>query len=628
MCGISGLISSCELDTIRSLLSNAQQTQLHRGPDSQGIYSERVSQWNIGLGHQRLSILDLTELAAQPMFSHHRSSCLVYNGELYNYLEIRQELETLGHEFRTTSDTEVLLVALEEWGLDKALPKFNGMWAFAWLDLASQRLYLSRDRLGIKPLYITCVEDNIYFASEIKTILSIANCKFRLNHQVVGEYLLQSLLETSNKTFFEGIEKIPPASYAVIDLTQKSITPDINSYWHLQEKSIPSYGWTGQSNQKIADQVREQFFDSVKLRLRSDVPVGVLLSGGVDSSSIAAAMQAILGEDANLNLLAAVSDDARYDESVFIDIMGRHLDLPVHKVNLQFKPEQAIDYWKKVNWLNDEPIANFSNVAHYLLMSKAKEMGITVILSGQGADELLCGYKKFLGFYIQTLLYSRDIKALETLFSFWKNGTILSQFSFKEAKRYLPRFLARRQLSLAGAALKEFEYQFVGIQPEKGVATRQILDLTKYSVPTLLHYEDRMSMAWSREIRVPFLDHRLVETLMSLPVDIKLHQGWTKWIFRKAMEPYLPAEIAWRKDKQGFVNPQSQWLKHDLKAQIKQYFNDRESLIFKKELVNQSNLLKLYDDFCHAKSSKVSYKQIFGPLSLEIWLRQFEFYIQ
>lgn len=627
MCGISGIISHSE--NIKEPLLKAQLLQLHRGPDSQGIHCSKINQWNIGLGHQRLSILDLTDLASQPMFSPGNRSCIIYNGEIYNYLEIRKELEALGHKFKTTSDTEVLLTALEEWGIDKALSKFNGMWAFAWLDQVNRRLVLARDRLGIKPLYFSWVDDCLYFASEIKSILSVANHKFQLNYQVIGEYLLQSLLETSGKTFFNGIEKVPSASYITIDLSGKSLSLDVKYYWDLQAQLMENNFSDVLSIEQIIEQIKALFFDSVRLRLRSDVPVGVLLSGGVDSSSIATAMQILLGKDANLNLLASVSEDPRYDESPFIDIMGRHLNLPVHKVNLSFPPEQAINYVERVNWFNDEPIANFSNVAHYLLMSKAKEMGITVILSGQGADELLCGYKKFLGFYIQTLIYTRNYyRAAKSLFSFWQNGTIISQFSFNEAKRYLPRFFRNNQLNIAGNALKDFNYQFVGIQPEQGLMMRQIQDLTKYSVPTLLHYEDRMSMAWSREIRVPFLDYRLVENIMSLPDEMKLNYGWTKWIFRKVMEPYLPREIVWRKDKQGFVNPQSEWLKYNLKEQVMEYFNDRHSLIFEKSLVNQQNILRSYHDFCKNKNSGVSYKDIFAPLSLEIWLRQFESYIQ
>lgn len=622
MCGITGVISYEE--NIRDLLLKAQRIQQHRGPDAYGICQHQINQWQVGLGHQRLSILDLTEAGSQPMTSKDGNSWIVYNGEVYNYREIRCELENLGHHFRGESDTEVVLAALEQWGVNEALARFNGMWAFAWLDGRNNRLVLSRDRVGVKPLYFFLQDDSLYFASEIKTIIEITGRKFSLNHQIIGEYLIQSLLETSNETFFEGIEKIPAASYGVIDLSTEVLRMDIKSYWNLGTQKVVNI-----SEDNLVEQVREIFIDAVRLRLRSDVPVGVLLSGGVDSSSIAAVMQSILGKDAQLNLLSAVSRDSRYDESPFIDIMSNHLGCKTHKIVLDFKPEEAFDYLEQVCWFNDEPVGSFSNVAHYLLMKQAKDLGITVILSGQGADELLCGYQKYLGFYIQALARcSQHLKAVEVLWSFWQRGTILKQFSLSEAKRYLPRYLRGAELDIRGANLKNFVPKILGLASEMTVQQRQRLDIENFSVPALVHYEDRMSMAWSREMRVPFLDYRLIEALIPVSMEMKLKNGWTKYIFRKAMQPYLPKQIVWRKDKKGFVNPQSEWLKKELKEGVLDYFAE-DSLIFKNKLVERKNLLAKYQAYCQQEASQgtVWYKDIFNPLALEIWLRKFERYI-
>jgi asparagine synthase (glutamine-hydrolysing) len=622
MCGIAGVISSKQ--KVDKFLLKVQKIQQHRGPDAQGTCQHQINQWCVGLGFQRLAILDLTEAGNQPMSSPQQKSWLVYNGEVYNYKELRCELEQLGHQFSSQSDTEVVLTALEYWGPERALAKFNGMWALAWLDLRHKRLVLSRDRVGIKPLHFYLKDNEFYFASELKTILQMTNHKFSLNYQVVGEYLVQSLLAASNDTFLEGIQRIPAATYAVVNLCSKTLKLEVKSYWNLEEKQTICNLKTN-----LIEQIRELFIDAVRLRLRSDVPVGVLLSGGIDSSAIASVMQHILGKEADLKILSVVSKDSRYDESPFIDQMSDYLNCPIRKVLLDFAPEQAFAYLEQACWFNDEPVGSFSTVAHYLLMQQAKELGVTVILSGQGADELLCGYKKYLGFYVQSLLQQRHyFKAGEVLWSFWQQETILNQFSLAEAKRYLPHYWQKSELDLRGANLSNLMPRFVGLLPGMTVQQRQILDLETYSVPALVHYEDRMSMAWSREIRVPFLDYRLIETLIPLSPKLKLHNGWTKYIFRKAMEPYLPQTIAWRKDKQGFINPESEWLKNELKPGVLDYFRE-DSLIFKNQLVNHKNLHKKYKVYCQQKAGegRIWFKDIFNCLALEVWLRKFESYI-
>lgn len=623
MCGIAGVITE-NSDNINTIMLRAQDIQSHRGPDAQGIVVNSIQKWGIGLGHQRLSILDLSDSGNQPMIFAEGKGILVYNGEVYNYKEIQVELKSLGYSFKSDSDTEVILAALHEWGIEKAITKFNGMWAFAWLDTERGKLFLSRDRAGVKPLFYYIHENELYFSSEIKTILEMVPNKFSLNYKVIGEYLIQSLLASSTETFFKGISRVPAAHFCEIDLRSENININFKPYWSIPTTSDDLY-----SENDMIEKVRELFFDSVKLRMRSDVPIGVLLSGGVDSSSIASVMNNLLGKNANLNILSAVSSDRRFDESPFIDVMSNYLQKPVHKVNLEFKPQQAIDYLEKVCWFNDEPVGSFSNVAHYLLMKQAKDLGITVILSGQGADELLCGYKKYLGFYIQYLFCNkRYVEATKIISQFYFRGTVINQFSTSEAKRYLPSFFRPKELDVRGDSLQGFSSENVGLGIGRTVQDRQILDIQRFSVPVLTHYEDRMSMAWSREVRVPFLDYRLIETLVPLPIEMKLQNGWTKSIFRKAMEPYLPKEIVWRKDKQGFVNPQSEWLKNELKDKVVEHFSE-DSLIYKYRLINRENLIKKYDEYCHQEVGKggIWFKDIFNPLALEVWLRKFEKYI-
>lgn len=627
MCGIAGIIT--DRRDISPELERARLVQLHRGPDSQGFCTHDIDKWRVGLGHQRLSIIDLTEAGNQPMALADGKTWIIYNGEVYNYKEIRSELEGLGYHFRSTSDTEVMLAALHHWGVEQALNRFNGMWAFAFLDKEKKRLVLARDRMGVKPLYYLLKGGQLFFASEIKTILKMAQEKFSLNLQVIGEYLCQSLLDTGADTFFEGITKVPAAHYGVIDLAATALQIHYQSYWRVPTERQGSF-----PEKDLIEEIREIFTDAVRLRLRSDVPVGVFLSGGIDSSSIASTMKR-LEKNAQLNIVSVVTQDKRYrndnryDESIFIDIMGNYLKQNVNKVTIDLKPETIFDYLGQVCWYNDEPAGGFANVAQFLLMKQAKELDTTVILSGQGGDELLAGYLKYSFFYMQDLVRKGQyLKASEVFWSFCRNGTVLRQFSFQEAKRYVPGYINSRRTDIRGENLKSFSPIFIGLSKKMTVQERQALDYQRFSVPILTHYEDRSSMAWSREVRNPFLDYRLVEAVVPLPMEMKIQGGWTKFIFRKAMEPFLPQEIVWRRDKRGFVNPQEEWLKDDLKASVLDYFCE-DSLIFKFNLVDRKNLLLKYETYCRQGVGRgiISFNEIFNPLALEIWLRKYLDYV-
>lgn len=624
MSGIAGIIT--RKNDVNISQEKGCKTQVHRGPDGQSEYIDLENDWHIGLSHQRLSTIGLAESGSQPML-YMDKGVIIFDGELYNYLEIRKELKDEGFEFQTDSDTEVLLVSLHFYGLEKALQKFNGMWSFAWYDIENKKIYLCRDRFGIKPLQYFVENDSLFFASEIKTILEMANRKFELNEQKVGEYLSQSLIASDEETFFKRVYRLPAGSYAEIDLTASNLRDiNIQYYWTLdiEEQSVGS-------EERLITEVQELFSDAVKLQLRGDVPIGVLLSGGIDSSAITAVMHELLGKEANINIFSAVSEDKRFDESYFIDAVATYLGRPVNKVTLDFGPEEAMELLDTVNWHNDEPVGSFSNVAHYLLMKKAHKMGIKVILSGQGADELLCGYKKYVGFYVQQLVkQKRLIKAVKVLAEFKRRGTVLNQFSIQEAKRYLPAKLKPKEINILGERIiKNYKPVSIGLGNSNSVKDRQILDVKRFSVPMISQFEDRMSMAWSQVVRLPFLDHRIVEKFVSLPIDYKLNNGWTKYIFRKAIEPILPEEVVWRKDKQGFVNPQSEWLKNELKEKVQSYFAE-DSLIVKLGLVNYEAVNEKYKEYCSQKTNKgnIWYREIFVPLALESWLRQYQKYIE
>jgi asparagine synthase (glutamine-hydrolysing) len=605
-------------------LAQMIDAQRHRGPDGENSWVGRGGRFSILLGHLRLAIIDLSDAGRQPMFLPDGSHGVVYNGEVYNYKELRAELEGLGIRFRTECDTEVVLWALATWG-ERAVTRFNGMWALAWIDTVHARLVLSRDRFGIKPLYLYKNRNALFFASEIKSILAGSGERFAINATVAGRYIEQSLLGAQDETFFEGIEAVPAGHNVCFDLTTCG-DPAVKKYAYWEPTTTAEIGNSSQYEETI----RGTFLDAVKLRLRSDVPVGVLLSGGVDSSSIAAAMQKVLGPDADVHAISAVSDNTRFDETPFIRMMAGYLNCPAREVKLDRPPEQWFRLLDDVVYFNDEPIGSFSTVAHYLLMQEAKQQGVTVILSGQGADELLCGYLKFTGFYLHDLARSgRLVKAAKLVAGFARNRNMLGQFEWSEARRYLGKLAKLGEVDIRGPRLRQQGYTVAMGLGRGSMVDRQLGDLMKYSVPALVHYEDRCSMAMGREIRLPFLDYRLVNLLLPLDPEWKLRHGWTKWIFRQAIKDLLPPAIVWRKGKQGFINPQSEWLKHELRPAVEKFISGG-LLTERLGLIDAKALARLYRRYSSqpAKGGILSFKDIFNPLVLEIWARRFEPYLK
>lgn len=616
MCGFFGLIcDESDFIDLRSRIVRAQKVQNHRGPDMCGEKLMPAPNGKVVyFAHQRLSILDLSSAGAQPMTDKSQANWIAYNGEVYNYRELAAQI---GFKPTSGSDTEVILEYFRRFGIRDSLPHFNGMWSLGWYSSADGALFITRDRAGVKPLYYAHEEGRIYFASEIKTLLVLLGGRQRLNFQVVGEYLNQSLQDTSDSTFFQNIFALTPGSFARINLYDKSLAVNPVSYWNPFDNPNKS-----SSVDDVVEEVQTIFFDAVKLRLRSDVPVGIMLSGGVDSSIISASVKRYVGEQGNITVLSAVSPGRQGDESCYIDQVSNHLGLRVTKVNTDWGATDSIELLKKATWFNDSPLGSFSNVAFYLLMEKANELGVKVLLSGQGGDELFCGYRKYLGFYLQELASKKKfIKLCSVGASFLFNGG-LNQFSLTEAKRYLNKKVHEDTL---GYAMREtYNSLYLG-RSSQGMAERQWLDYRKFSVPYLTHYEDRASMAFSREVRLPFLDYRLVELMLNAPMDAKLNKGWTKYALRKAFSDQLPKSIIWRKDKQGFSMPQEEWLREELKPTLLNILNPNAQ-IFKRGIMNYSGLMAKYQNFC--SGGQVWYREIFAPLALEIWLEQFDEFIE
>lgn len=605
MCGIVAAISWKKpfKNSTQSNFDSALNLLSHRGPDfgqSKMLCSVNTNSdySKLYFGHRRLSILDLSQASNQPMELD--GYWIIFNGEIFNYIEIRRELEKF-YEFQTDGDTEVILRAYQKWG-SSYFGKFNGFWSFIIYDPKLNNVIISRDRFSIKPLHYFEEDGRIYFASEIKA-LKVLSKSLNPNQKTIELFLNQGLLETNTDSFYKEIKRFPAMHNWTIDLNTGE--KEVEQYWHY---SAPDYADSFEERQQ---QFKALFIDALKLRLRSDVPVGAMLSGGLDSSAIVTIIQAYLNKD--VQSFSVVSDEKKYSEESFIDIL-----ISENKINnqkLRFNSDLALDNIETVVAHQDEPFGSLSVVAQYLLFKKIKdETNIKVLYSGQGADEVLLGYKKFFFMHLQELFRKRKYyNLLNTAGSSFIKGTTIREFSWNEAKRYLPGKTGKGR----GYFKKEFDE--VSIWSINNMSDRQIQDIDRYSVPILAHFEDRNSMANGLEVRLPFLDYRLVNFLVHAPIEDKLKGGWTKYILRKSIHE-MPKAIRWRKDKTGFIIPEEKWLKGRLGSKIIQNF-ESPSLLDEMGILDPSKFkssLKGYQN----SSKWLSSKDFVSVYITELWLRQ------
>ena len=589
---------SRKADSLTAPLSGRESAQ-----DDSSFWPRRNCQntsghcFDVFLGNRRLSIIDLSSNGHQPM-TDHQGRWIVYNGEIFNYLELRRDLQAKGHEFTTGTDTEVILHTYSEYG-EQGFDRFNGMWAFAIADVPKRRVVLSRDRYSIKPLYVLQVDSCIYFASEIKQLLPLLPER-RLNVETMSVFLAQGLLDHSRETFFDGIVRAPSSTNTIISLDTGDVRE--SAYWGF--RSISDI----RSSQQAAEQFRELFFDSIKLRLRSDVKVGVLLSGGLDSSAIAVGCRQINGDQ--VETYSIVSEDGISDEHRFIDLLA---ETGLKNNKIVFRCADVIQDIDRVLEHSDEPVGGFSVMAQFKLFSAIKQhTDVTVLLSGQGGDEVLLGYLKFFFFHLKSMY--RQHKYSQALFqlaaSLWQR-TVVRQFTLRSARRYI-----QAMTPALSRAIKS-DHARVRVWDCEDIASRQIADIEKYSVPALTHYEDRNSMAHSLEVRHPFLDHRLVEFLVNLPPEWKIRNGWTKHVLRQAL-PELPDAIRWRRDKQGFLIPEQRWLKYDLSGLIRATFHN--SHLAQAGILNEREFLNYYEQF--QRGAAIEESDIARALIAERWMQR------
>lgn len=602
MCGICGFNWRDD-----GLLKSMCESLTHRGPDDSGT---RASD-GVSLGHRRLSIIDLSERGRQPMCNEDGSLWIIYNGEIYNYIELRQELEGLGHHFKSDTDTEVVIHAYEEWG-SRCLNRFNGMWAFCIHDTAENQLFMSRDRFGIKPLYYYLKDGKFIFASEIKALLK-HDLERKPNDDIVFDFLAYNIIDHTDETFFQGIKRIPKAHYAVYDLEKKKL--DVSRYWSIKsgdEEEDPS-------------RIKELFVDSVKLRLRSDVPVGSCLSGGVDSSSIVCCMKELLNEENNVETFSAVYPGKQIDESQYIDEVVEKC--AVKKNTTEPDAESLLKDLRDIIIHQEEPFARSSTYAQYRVMKLAHEKGMKVLLDGQGGDELYAGYTYFYSYYFKELLKRGRVKKLLTeLLAYWREQGSLYELGVT-AYLMLPTIFKEAVMKKMSKCISREFYdrhrkksRFLEEVIDSGDLTEALLTHMEYKMEHLLRFEDKNSMAFSVETRLPFLDYRFVEYAFSLESDAKIRDGYTKAALRESMKNTLPEKIFNRRDKIGFATPEEGWLKN---KQVSEYLR---SMVcgggFKTEgYYDMGKLKKTVEK--HLKGEVNASRTLWKVLFLEEWYRAY-----
>lgn len=574
MCGISGSINlRRSLESRVELVKKMISCMNHRGPDTNDIWFDEF----ICLGHNRLSIIDLSENGKQPM--HKGDWVITYNGEIYNYLELRRELaDNYNVHFVTRTDTEVILSAWEIWGV-KALNKFRGMWAFAIYNKRSHELYLCRDRFGIKPLYYYDLNGEFIFASEIKAIFEDENVARRAKLTTVVDFLI-GFSDHSDATFFENIYQIQPGCYMYYELHNGS-----KEHFRYYDLAKATEGKTS-----TIEEFSKALEESVLLHLRSDVPVGTCLSGGLDSSSIATLAGRYMFENygKEFHAVTAFSEDPMNDESKYAREVAKHSSLIWYSV----KPsvDDFLNNWEKCQWFQDEPVGGPSAIMQFCLMQVARDCGLRVMLDGQGGDEALLGYERYYCTYFLDLIkQGKPVMVGKEFYRSIKNSGLsapqMIQFQAYFLITWLRVLRQKRKWNVIPKCLLEHGLHTLQETSDtyKSVKHMQIAEITKYQLPRLLKYEDRNSMAWSIEARVPFVDHKLIEIAIALKPSDKINNGYTKYALRKTMDRKMPDSITWRKNKIGFEAPERRW-GEVLNNEIKQKMS--ESIILKELNIN------------------------------------------
>ena len=605
MCGISGLFDIEGINDFIHDFYRANEIVKHRGPDGHAIalfqvatqkackvyISENVpglglkQDINLALGHQRLAIIDLSANGAQPMPSADGTLWITYNGEVYNYIELREELKKLGHRFRSESDTEVILEAYAEWGED-CVTRFNGIWAFAIADLNRRKLFCSRDRFGVKPFHYYYDGHRFAFGSEIKQLLCYSFVPKKMDERAVYEYLAFGAVDYGEETFFSSIQKLMQGYNLTVNLIDGSMAKSCYYQPLFQKNNDITY-------KEAALEFCRLLTDSVRLQLRSDVEVGSCLSGGLDSTSIVCLMRRELERTGKAHIQRTFSSHFDDEEADELEYMQEAIQATgVHSEFIYPSGDDLLNDLKRVVWHQEEPFGSTSIFAQWSVFKLVNQHGVKVMLDGQGSDEMLAGYVGLFPYYFKQLKARRQ--SLRFLIETGKYahlhdhpwppliGGKLGQVLGKFHKRPIQPAFSYRSDWLSNDFSQAYKDQAVypqttQIKPfgESAHLENMLFQMTFVNnLQSLLRHEDRNSMAFSIEARVPFLDHRLVEFAFSLPSRFKIRDGYTKRVLRDGMKGILPEKIRWRVKKLGFATPERKWRRTILKPLIEEAIQD------------------------------------------------------
>ncbi len=655
MCGIFGIWQSGGRAVDVAEIQKTSDILAHRGPDGEGYVLVRTEtgkavacagettdprlglpaadelrgqSFDLALGHRRLAILDLSCRGHQPMSSPDGALWITHNGEVYNYRQLRSELRGEGFEFTSETDTEVILAAYQKWGPD-CLARFVGMWAFAIWDNRKHRLFLARDRFGIKPLYYIHSADRFAFASEIKALVHQTGFGFNPDDRSVCRFVERQLLPdpATGSTFFQGVYALPPACWLTVEPDDSVM---LHRYWDLD---VDNEAGTLDVDGAVQG-FREHLTESIRLCLCGSVPIGSCLSGGIDSSSIVCTISQMLAVPGGVNeqvgarprTFSAVYDSpGPYNERTYVDQVLRSTQAEGYLTYPDGK--RLREDLEKLTWHQDEPFATTTIFAQWCVMSKAAEGRVRVLLDGQGADEILGGYTPFTVFLSELISRKKWVRACrETSAIADKTGSAVLPMLTRAAYHSLPASLRR----IAARVRKNGSAETILLRPEfakqlceddiyefdqdgPDTLSKHLWALVKHSLPDLLRYEDRNSMAFSLESRVPFLDHRLVSYAFQEAAPWRINQGWTKWILRRAMERIVPSEVVWRRDKVGFGTPMVDWVSEWIRQEP--------------EYLGQGSLLTTYlnPQNLQALTSRPdltrNFQLVWRCIALEAWLR-------
>jgi asparagine synthase (glutamine-hydrolysing) len=607
MCGFFLTISKRAID--KKIWDKSFQSIKHRGPDNTKVKNLKCGDFYLKFGFHRLSISDSKNNRANQPFETSKS-IIMFNGEIYNHEKLKSFLKSKSIRFSTNSDTETLIKYIEEIGINKSLKNLDGMWSFAIFSKEKKKFYFSRDRYGEKPFYYYHDQNMFVVASEIKSILIILNKKNIINDNVLKIYLDKGIINFNNETFYKDIQQLEPSHLAELILGKTKIFFKKRQY-HTFNNLSKNQSFSFSKNKK---NIYRYLFNSSKLRISNEVKNALLLSGGLDSSVLAAVYKQI-GLDKVKELYYAKSNNNNSIDNEHIDILTKGLNLNIKKIKILSKSKNFFSLMKKLTWYNDQPLLNLSNISQFEIGKQLRKKNIKVIISGQGADEIFYGYSKYVIFYMINLLKKGQIFKLIKIFFFYLiNNSLIYSFKDKKYLKYSNK-------------LNTYNNKLPNLKNFSNLKYRSYLDLVKYSVPTLCHSEDRMYMASGIEVRLPYLSNDLVNEVVNIPDDLKLHKGISKYMLRKSFEKKIHKEIIQRTKKEGFDLGIQDFFIRNIDY-IKNFYINKNSFILKKKIISNDLIYDFENLNINEIFKKYNYSFIFRLLCTEVWFKRFKQYLK